>query len=118
MKHSERRGCTCSIAYHTGVIVILEIYEELKAESIPNTSDIISSVKVVHDRLKNDSSFGIGNQSVIRCEQEIESLLRVVQSNIAGLKNDSTFSGSKQTILTSCNRIMAKIKMRTELKKR
>ena len=96
----------------------LEIYEELKAESIPNTSDIISSVKVVHDRLKNDSSFGIGNQSVIRCEQEIESLLRVVQSNIAGLKNDSTFSGSKQTILTSCNRIMAKIKMRTELKKR
>lgn len=96
----------------------LEIYEELKAESIPNTSDVISSVKVVHDRLKNDSSFGIGNQSVIRCEQEIESLLRVIQSNITGLKSDSTFAGSKQTILTSCNRIMAKIKMRTELKKK
>lgn len=96
----------------------LEIYEELKAEAIPNISDIISSVKTVHDRLKNDSSFGIGNQSVIRCEQEIESLLRVVQSNIVGLKNENSFAGSKQTILTSCNRIMAKIKLRTELKKK
>lgn len=96
----------------------LEIYEELKAESIPDTSDVISSVKAVHDRLKNDSSFGIGNQSVIRCEQEIESLLRAIQSNIAGLKNENTFSGSKQTILTSCNRITAKMKLRTELKKR
>lgn len=96
----------------------LEIYEELKAEAIPNISDIISSVKTVHDRLKNDSSFGIGNQSVIRCEQEIEALLRVIQSNIAGLKNESTFAESKQTILTSCNRITAKIKLRTELKKK
>lgn len=96
----------------------LEIYEELKALAIPNASVVISSVKNVNDRLKNDSSFGIGNQSVIRCEQEIEALLKVVQSNIAGLQNENTFADSKQTILASCNRIMAKIKMRTELKRR
>lgn len=96
----------------------LEIYEEIKSEAIQNTEDVISSVKAVHDRLKNDSSFGIGNQNVIRCEQEIGTLLNTIQTNISGLKNESTFSESKQTILSSCKKIMAKLKIRTELKKR
>ncbi|MBQ8002911.1 MAG: serine/threonine protein kinase [Clostridia bacterium] len=96
----------------------LEIYEEIKSEAIPGTDDVISAIKTVHDRLKNDSTFGVGNQNVIRCEQEIEHLLETIQSNITGLKRQDTFEASKQNILTACNRAMAKIKLRTELKKR
>lgn len=96
----------------------MEIFEELKSLNISNTRDIIESVKTVQDRLKNDSGFGVGNPQIIRCEKEIGNLLSSINDNIPGLQNKSTFETAKKSILSSCRKIMAKLKIRTELKKR
>lgn len=96
----------------------LEVLEEVKSANIPNTKDVLESIKTIHDRLKNESGFGIGSQQVIRCENEIESLLQSIRNNISGLQNKSTFEASKQSIISSCRTIMSKMKLRSELKKR
>lgn len=101
-------------AYYLAV----EILSEIKTLNLSDTRDIVESIKAVHDRLKNDSGFGVGNQQVIRYEKKIENLLLSIRDNISGLQNKSTFEAAKKSILLSCNKVMAKLKVRTELKKR
>lgn len=97
--------------------MIMESYEAVK--QIPALGiEVQRAIKTVYDRLKNETDFGYGNERVIQCENEIEHYLKMISSNIAKLNSQNTEDDARQEIVSACQMIMAKLKIRTELKKK
>ena len=52
----------------------IEILEEIKQIQNTHSKQVLPLVKRLSERLKNESSFGIGNDNAINCENEIASM--------------------------------------------
>lgn len=96
----------------------IEILEEVKQIQNMYSKQVIPFVKRLNERLKNESSFGIGNNNVINCENEIASMLDIIESNISALQNEKTATVASRNISACCKKIDTKLKLRIELKKK
>ena len=96
----------------------VEILEEIKQIQNAHSKQVLPLVKRVNERLKNESSFGIGNNNVISCENEIASMLDIIESNISALQNEKTAAVASRNISDCCKKIDTKLKLRIELKKK
>lgn len=96
----------------------IEILEDVKQIQNMYSKQVIPFVKRLNERLKNESSFGIGNNNVINCENEIASMLDIIESNISALQNEKTAAVASRNISACCKKIDTKLKLRIELKKK
>lgn len=96
----------------------IEILEEVKQIQNAHSKQVLPLVKRLNERLKNESSFGIGNNNVISCENEITSMLDIIESNISALQNEKTAAVASRNISACCKKIDTKLKLRIELKKK
>ena len=96
----------------------IEILEEVKQIQNTYSKQVLPLVKCLNERLKNASSFGIGNNNVISCENEIASMIDVIESNISALQNEKTAEVASRNISVCCKKIDTKLKLRIELKKK
>ena len=96
----------------------IEILEEIKQIHNTHSKQVLPLVKRLNERLKNESSFGIGNNNVISCENEIASILDIIESNISALQNEKTAAVASRNISACCKKIDTKLKLRIELKKK
>lgn len=96
----------------------IEILEEIKQIQNTHSKQVLPLVKRLNERLKNESSFGIGNNNTINCENEIASMLDVIESNISALQNEKTAAVASRNISACCKKIDTKLKLRIELKKK
>lgn len=94
----------------------MQVYGEMKSLSV--SKEVLHAVKNVNDRLKNESDFGYGSPKVIQCEKEIESLLNLIASNMEGLYSQTGTDAVERAILSSCKKIMVKLDLRMEQKKK
>lgn len=96
----------------------VEMFEEVKQIQNTYSKQVLPLIKRLNERLKNESSFGTGNNNVISCENEIASLLDIIESNISALQNEKTAEVASGNISACCKKIDTKLKLRIELKKK
>lgn len=97
---------------------VMEISEAMKRSTSPATQKARNAVKLLLERLKNESAFGIGGAQVIVCENEIAACIRAIENNVPGLFNESTVQLAATNIEAQCERIRSKLRIRIELKKK
>lgn len=96
----------------------MALREEITLISGQDVSAARAAVHSVYERLKNESDFGSGKDAVINCENEIADCLDAIEAAIPALSNADTNAEATATIETNCKKIMGKLKIRLELKKR
>ena len=99
-------------------IKAMSLREEIAAVSGQDVSAARAAVHSVYERLKNESDFGSGKDAVINCENEIADCLDAIEAAIPALSNADTNAEATATIETNCKKIMGKLKIRVELKKK
>lgn len=96
----------------------IEILEEVKQIQNAHSKQVLPLVKRLNEHLKNESSFGVGSNNVVNCENEIASILDIIESNISALQNEKTAAVASRNISACCKKIDTKLKLRIELKKK
>ena len=99
-------------------IKAMSLREEIASISGQDVSAAKAAVHSIYERLKNESDFGSGKDAVINCENEIADCLDAIEAAIPALGNADTNAEATATIETNCKKIMGKLKIRVELKKR
>ena len=90
----------------------------IKAHEYNVTREVKTAVRNVMEYLRNESDFGIGDNSVIACEREIANCLKTIENNIPALCNTKTMGKTEKIIIENCKTILINLKLRTERKKR
>ncbi len=98
--------------------ITIGLLEEIKMIRENDTTVARKAVSLLNERLKNESAFGEGSDTVINCENEIASYLKAIEGLIPGLHDINTIDETTRNIETLCQRCMAKLKVRIELKKK
>lgn len=73
----------------------LQINEEIKAHEYNVTREVKTAVRNVMEYLRNESDFGVGDNSVIACERKIANCLKTIENNIPALCNTKTMGKQK-----------------------
>ncbi len=98
--------------------ITIGLLEEIKMIREHDVTAARNAVSLLNERLKNESAFGEGSDTVIHCENEIAGYLKAIKGLIPGLYDINTLEETTQNIETLCQRCMAKLKVRIELKKK
>ncbi len=109
------RAILCGKAPYT---ITLELLEEIKLIKTPGVEKARKAVYALNERLRNESDFGDGTDEVIDCENEIYSCLQSIKGLIYGLNDEKTLNDSTCQIESLAQSCVAKLKIRTELKKK
>lgn len=96
----------------------MEINESVKGSRCRDARTAQTAVRNVMEHLRNESAFGIGNDSVIACETDIAKCLKEIEGNIQALYDEKTAKEAGDVIVTNCKTIQMKLKIRTEMKKK
>ena len=99
-------------------ILTMGLLEEIKLVQGADITRAAQAVKLLNERLRNESAFGEGNDAVANCENEIAANLDKLQRAVPGLRDTDSFQDATESIEILCQRSMAKLKVRIELKKR
>lgn len=99
-------------------VTALDLFEQIKAVPNQDVSRAQKAMKAVCERLRNESDFGSGSSATINCENEIAACLKAIEGNIVGLYNENTLEGTTNNIEMMCQKILSKLKIRIELKKK
>ena len=97
---------------------MMEINESISRISNPDVNKARTAVRNIMEHLRNETDFGIGNDVVIACERDIARCLNAIEENIRALYNEKTAKESADVIIEDCKTIQARLKIRTEMKKR
>ena len=96
----------------------MEINESIKGTRCRDVNAAKTAVRNVMEHLRDESAFGIGNDSVIACETDIAKCLKEIEGNIQALYDDKTAKEAGAVIVANCKTIQTKLKIRTAMKKR
>lgn len=96
----------------------MEIYDSVKILNDAKTKDARVAIRNVMERLRNESTFGMGNVSVINCENDIARCLQEIEESVPALNNEKSVSDASDVIVADCKTIMTKLRIRTEMKKK
>ena len=91
----------------------LELYEKLNNKEYEKFENAKRELRVVTEKLRNESAFGYGDDSIIDNENSIVDLLNQIETKI----KESNEEDSAQDIVSICKEIQSKLKTRIELKK-
>ena len=91
----------------------LELYEKLNNKEDEKFENAKRNLRVVTEKLRNESAFGYGDDSIIDNENSIVDLLNQIETKI----KESNEEDSAQDIVPICKEIQSKLKTRIELKK-
>ena len=97
---------------------LTEMYGTMKMPQCHGTDIAKMSVRNLMEKLRNESPFGQGKEAVILCENEIAACLNEIAENIDGLFDDAIAKEASEVIVINCKTVQAKLKVRTELKKK
>lgn len=111
--YSEQAVATGREAY----CLAAKILETLKTGQFQPSDVVVKEVKQIHDILKNETEFGVGNESVVSCETEIYNLLKKLEQDTAMYDAQADGEAAKQKVLESCAAINGRLRLRMELKK-
>lgn len=98
--------------------ITLGLLEEIKTIGNSNTEKARKAVYSLAEKLKNESAFGEGFDTITDCENEIAANLTAMQELIDGLREENTIAEATRQIEILSQKCLAKLKIRTELKKR
>lgn len=96
----------------------IEILEDVKQIQNKYAKQILPLIKHLNERLKNESDFGVGSNNIVNCENEIASMLDIIESNLSALQSEKTSEVAIRNISACCKKIETKLKLRIELKKK
>lgn len=96
----------------------LDLLGQIKSITNRDVSRALKAVQSVCDRLRNESDFGSGSSATINCENEIADCLNCIENEISDLRNEDTIAGATDNVETACRKILGKLKVRIELKKK
>ncbi len=99
-------------------IKAMSLREEIAAISGQDVTAAKAAVHSIYERLKNESDFGSGKDAVINCENEIADCLDAIEAAIPALSSAETNAEATATIEANCRKVMGKLKIRVELKKK
>ena len=99
-------------------LLSMSMLEEIKLVQGLDTARALQAVKLLTERLRTESAFGEGSNAVANCENEIAANLDKIQRAIPGLRNADSLEDANESIEILCQRSMAKLKIRIEMKKR
>ena len=99
-------------------IKAMEINEEARYIKLNDAAKAKTAIRNVMEKLRNESAFGFGNDSVIKCENEIVRCLQNIEQCLQALGSEKTVNEAAQIIIEDCKTIQNKLKIRTELKKK
>ena len=97
---------------------MMEINESISRISNPDVNKARTAVRNIMEHLRNETDFGIGNDAAIACERDIARCINAIEENIRALYNEKTAKESADVIIEDCKTIQARLKIRTEMKKR
>lgn len=96
----------------------VQIKETVNLAKYKEADKAKAAVRHMAERLKNESTFGVGSDAVISCENEIANCLEEIEENVKALSDKKTAGNAAEVIVADCKKIQAKLKIRTEMKKR
>ncbi len=96
----------------------VELYSMVKMPRCNVTPEAKTLVRSLMERLKNESPFGYGDNAVIACENDIARCLEEIEQNIEGLFDLELAKEASDVIVINCRTIQAKLKVRTQLKRK
>ncbi len=99
-------------------VISLGILEEIKLIESGDGEKARKAVYSLTERLKNESAFGEGSDAVVRCENEIAMYLDNIQNTVPQLNETATSANAAKNIEILCQRCMAKLRARIELKRK
>ena len=99
-------------------IKAMEINEEARYIKLSEAAKAKTAIRNVMEKLRNESAFGFGNDSVARCENDIVRSLQNIEQCLQALGEEKTVKEAAQIIIEDCKTIQNKLKVRTELKKK
>lgn len=95
----------------------IELYDTVKIMSGAEAKRAGTAIKRVSEKLRNETKFGYGKDSVINCENEIAKCLSSIEENVRALTNKDAAAQAAINIESNCNTIMSKLKIREQLKR-
>lgn len=95
----------------------VELYDTVKVISGAEAKRAATAIKRVSEKLRNETKFGYGKDSVINCETEIAKCFSSIEDNVRALSNPEAAGQAAKNIETDCNTIMTKLKIREQLKR-
>jgi hypothetical protein len=96
----------------------MEIHESIKTIEDKKAREAMVAVRNVMEHLKNESAFGVGNATVINCENEIVKCLQEIEDNVSALSSPHSVAEANKVIVADCKTIMTKLRIRMEMKKK
>lgn len=95
----------------------VELYDTVKVLPGAEAKRAAAAIKRVSEKLRNETKFGYGKDSVINCETEIAKCFSSIEDNVRALSNPEAAGQAAKNIETDCNTIMTKLKIREQLKR-
>ena len=99
-------------------LTAMELHGQMKLITEQNVTAAVKAIYSVCERLKYESKFGSGSMDVINCENEIAACLEEIEGNIPGLRDEESAPKAIQNIEMLCQKILSKLKIRIELKRK
>ncbi len=95
-----------------------KLLEEIKLIRGVDVSEAENSVRLIDERLRNESGFGYGSDGVIDCENEIAVCLKSIEDLLDSLKSPETVEQGIEKIGILSQRCLSNLKMRAQLKRK
>ena len=93
------------------------LYEKVKSISGQDVTIAKNALYKVQDKVSTHSDFGSGSDEVINCENEIAQSFDTIEKMIPALQDSRTVEQANKNIQQECDKIIANLKIRTELKR-
>lgn len=97
---------------------LVEMCGMTKMPQCQGTTLAKTSVRNLMEKLRHESPFGYGENTVIVCENEIARCLNELEENVQGLFDKEIAKEASEVVVINCKFIQAKLKVRAELKRK
>lgn len=99
-------------------IITTRILENIKLIDGVEAKKARKAVALLSEKLKNESDFGVGNDSVVDCENKIFTYLQMIEDVVPNLADENSREETAQKIEQLTKQCRSQLKIRAELNKR
>lgn len=99
-------------------IITTRILENIKLIDGVEAEKARKAVALLSEKLKNESNFGVGNDSVVDCENRILAYLQTIEDVVPNLADENSRAETAQKIEQLTKQCRSQLKIRAELNKR
>ena len=99
-------------------LLATEIYDSMKNSNCRGAMDAKNAMRGIVERLRIESVFGYGEDSVVISENDIVKCLKEIEGNVPALYDESKAKEAGNVVVADCKVIQSKLKIRAEMKKK